>query len=163
MRKVDNQSPVPKYYQLGQILREMIEDEELEPGDSIPTEIELCEYHGVSRMTARKAIQDLVHEGLLYREQGKGTFVAYPKERRSVSQLLSFTEEMKAKGEEVTNKVMLFKKDRPSKKVANILDLNPDEDFIFMIKRIRIVSNVPFAIELARIPEKIVPGLTLIE
>ena len=62
---------------------------------------------------------------------------------------------MKAKGEEVTNKVMLFKKDRPSKKVANILDLNPDEDFIFMIKRIRIVS--------AHIPEKVVPGLTLIE
>lgn len=161
MRRVDNQSPVPKYYQLGQIIREMIENEELQPGDAIPTEMELCKYHGVSRMTARKAIQNLVHEGLLYREQGKGTFVAYPKERRNVSQLLSFTEEMKAKGKKVTNKIMLFEKNKPSKKIAKILDINPDEDFIFMIKRLRIVSGLPFAIELAHIPEKIVPGLKL--
>lgn len=161
MRKVDNQSPVPKYYQLGEILREMVENEELQPGDAIPTEMELCKYHGVSRMTARKAIQNLVHEGLLYREQGKGTFVAYPKKRRNVSQLLSFTEEMKAKGKEVTNKIMLFEKSRPSKKIAKILNLNPEKDLIFMIKRLRIVSDIPFAIELAHIPEKIVSGLTL--
>lgn len=161
MRKVDNQSPVPKYYQLGEIIREMIENEELQPGDAIPTEMELCEYHGVSRMTARKAIQTLAHEGLLYREQGKGTFVAYPKKRRNVSQLLSFTEEMKAKGKEVTNKIMMFEKNKPNKTIAKILNLDPEKDFVFMIKRLRIVANLPFAIELAHIPEKIVPGLTL--
>src|SRR5699024_1474243 len=55
----------------------------------------------------------------------------------------------------------LFEKSRPSKKIAKILNLNPEKDLIFMVKRLRIVSDIPFAIELAHIPEKIVPGLTL--
>ncbi len=60
----------------------MIENEELKPGDAVPTERELCEIQGVSRMTVNKAIMSLVNEGLLYREQGKGTFVAKPKENK---------------------------------------------------------------------------------
>ncbi len=59
----------------------MIENEELKPGDAVPTERELCEIQGVSRMTVNKAIMSLVNEGLLYREQGKGTFVAKPKRK----------------------------------------------------------------------------------
>lgn len=75
------------------ILQEMIENEELLPGDTIPTERELCEIQKISRMTVNKAILSLVSEGILYREQGKGTFVAKKKEKQQLTKLKSFTEE----------------------------------------------------------------------
>src|SRR5690606_39612226 len=71
MRKVDKNSRVPLYYQLKEIIQEMIENEELQPNEPIPTERELCEIHGISRMTVREAIMALVNEGVLYREQGR--------------------------------------------------------------------------------------------
>lgn len=159
MRKVAKNSPVPKYYQLKEILKEMIENEELKPGDSIPTEMELCGYHEVSRMTARKAIQCLVYEGLLYREQGRGTYIAHPKEKRNVSQLLSFTEEMRARGEELKNKVLLFEEKAPNKKILKLLNFDKSTDLVYEIKRLRIVSGIPVAIESAHIPNSIAPGL----
>lgn len=81
MKIVSKSSPLPLHYQLKMILQEMIENEELLPGDTIPTERELCEIQKISRMTVNKAILSLVSEGILYREQGKGTFVA--KKRRN--------------------------------------------------------------------------------
>lgn len=159
MKKINKDSPIPKYYQLKEILREMIENEELKPGEAIPTEMELCQYHNVSRMTARKAIQDLVYQGLLYKEQGKGTYVAYPKERRNVFQLLSFTEEMKANGKQVDNQILLFEKKVPNKRESEILEIDNSINLIYVIKRLRIVDGLPLAIEMAHIPEKVVPGL----
>ena len=85
MKKIVKDSPLPLHYQLKQILLEMIENELLKPGDSIPSERELCEAQDVSRMTVNKAILSLVNEGVLYREQGKGTFVAKPKINQNLS------------------------------------------------------------------------------
>src|SRR5438046_480421 len=71
--------PSPKYYKLKEIIRE--EYSAWDPGEPIPSEAELCQMHGVSRTTVRKALDDLTNEGLLYRIQGKGTFVAAPRVR----------------------------------------------------------------------------------
>ena len=87
MQKVSKTSPLPLYYQIKNIIREMIENEELKPGEMLPAERELCEIQKVSRMTVNKAIMDLVNEGIVYREQGKGTFVAIPKEKQQISKL----------------------------------------------------------------------------
>ncbi len=97
MKKVSKDNPIPLHYQIKEILQEMIENEVLKPGQSIPTERELCVIQGVSRMTVNKAIMSLVNEGLIYREQGKGTFVAYPKVNREISPLKSFSEQMERK------------------------------------------------------------------
>src|SRR6266446_8799083 len=76
MNAIYKNSPLPRYYQLKEIMRERIRSGEWKPGDLIPSERELGEKYGISRMTARQAITDLVNEGLFYREQGKGTFVS---------------------------------------------------------------------------------------
>ena len=73
-RSNGNSAPLPKYYQLRETLREQIEV--LQAGQPIPSENELCLAHDVSRITVRKALNDLIHQGLLYTVQGKGTFVS---------------------------------------------------------------------------------------
>lgn len=159
MKKVNKNSPVPLYYQLKDIISELIEDEELKPGDPIPPERELCEYHEVSRMTVNKAIANLVNEGLLYREQGKGTFVAKPKEGYQLSRLLSFTEDMKAKGFRVDTRIISFQKKSATRKIQKALKLS-DKEEVFEIKRLRLVDDEPYAIETAYLPYRLCEGLT---
>ena len=77
-------SPLPRYYQLKEIMRDRIRSGEWKPGDLIPSERELGEQYGISRMTARQAITDLVNEGLFYREQGKGLSTATTEARSEV-------------------------------------------------------------------------------
>src|SRR5690349_24938010 len=98
--------PLPRYYQLKEIIRERIMAGEWEPGALIPSERELCEQYGISRMTARQSITELVNEGYLYREQGKGTFVAQPKITQSLTTLTSFTEDMKARAQRPITRVL---------------------------------------------------------
>src|SRR5919205_4653418 len=89
--------PLPRYYQLKEIIREGIRSGAWPPGSLIPSERELCERYGISRMTARQSITELVNEGLLYREQGRGTFVGRPKIAQKLLRLTGFTEDMKAR------------------------------------------------------------------
>ena len=97
MGKIDPSSPVPKYFQLREILLDLIEDAELPVDAPIPSERELCQRFGLSRMTVRQAVDHLVTEGRLYRVPGKGTFVARPKIEMPL-RLVSFTEDMRARG-----------------------------------------------------------------
>ena len=76
MAEINPKIPIPIYYQLKQLIKEQIEGGELQPGDQIPTEDELCRRYGISRTPVRQALSDLVHEGLLVRTPGRGTFVA---------------------------------------------------------------------------------------
>ena len=87
---------VPRYYEIEQALRARIA--ELQPDDPLPSDAMLCEEFGVSRMTARNAVQRLTQEGLVYRVPGRGTFVAEPPVHRQAGNLLSFTEEMRRRG-----------------------------------------------------------------
>lgn len=160
MKKVNKNSPLPLYYQLKDIICELIENEELKPNDPIPPERELCEYHGVSRMTVNKAITNLVNEGLVYREQGKGTFVAKPKEGYQLSRLLSFTEDMKAKGLKVDTRIVSFQKKAATRKLQKALDL-PEREEVFEIKRLRLVDGEPYALETAYLPVSLCDGLTM--
>ena len=106
MRKASKGNPLPLYYQIKEIILEMIKNEQLGPGDAIPSERELCAIQGVSRMIVNKAILELVNEGTLYRVQGKGTFVSKPKEYQKLSQLTGFTEEMASKGYNTDTKIL---------------------------------------------------------
>jgi GntR family transcriptional regulator len=75
MRKVDHNSYEPSYAQVVRILQEQIAVGKLRPGDRLPSESQLCAYHGVSRMTIRRAISILVEQGAVITKQGQGTFV----------------------------------------------------------------------------------------
>ena len=73
---LDRNNPKPLYQQLRDVLVDAIDSGRWGPNDKIPSENELSVTYGLSRMTVRSVITDLVREGLLYRVQGKGTFVA---------------------------------------------------------------------------------------
>jgi GntR family transcriptional regulator len=160
MKKVNKDSPIPLYYQLKNIISEMIENEELAADEVVPTERELCEYHGISRMTANKAIASLVNEGLLYRERGKGTFVVKKKEKHPLQNLLGFTEDMQRRGMTIDTKIISFQRKPATKKLQYDLQLGEQQD-IFEITRLRSVNGEPYAIETAYLPTVLCEGLTV--
>ena len=160
MKKVSKDNPIPLHYQIKEILQEMIENEILKPGQSIPTERELCEIQGVSRMTVNKAIMSLVNEGLVYREQGKGTFVSVAKVNREISQLKSFTEQMQENGVVSKTKILSFKVIEATKKYRLELKMPEDENKIIEIKRLRFSDEQPVAIETAWLPYYLFVGMT---
>lgn len=76
---IQKNSLSPLYYQLEEEIKEAIQKLELAPGEMIPSEKEYTEKYEISRMTVRQAISNLVNDGYLYRQRGKGTFVAQQK------------------------------------------------------------------------------------
>lgn len=160
MKKISKSDPVPLHYQLKTILLDMIENEELKPGDMIPTERELCDIQGVSRMTINKAIMSLVNEGVLYREQGKGTFVAKPKEKQEIYKLKSFTEEMSEKGLATSTRIISFEIKEATKKNKSILKIPKEFNKVIEIRRLRMTEKDPVAIETVWIPEHLFKGMT---
>ena len=160
MKKVSKDNPVPLHYQIKEILQEMIENEVLKPGQSIPTERELCEIQGVSRMTVNKAIMSLVNEGLIYREQGKGTFVSKAKVNHEISQLKGFTEQMQESGVISKTKILYFKIIEATKQHKFELKMPEDENEIIEIKRLRFSDEQPVAIEIAWLPHYLFKGMT---
>src|SRR5260221_7062345 len=99
MNAIYKNSPLPRYYQLKEIMRERVRSGEWKPGDLIPSERELGEKYGISRMTARQALTDLGNEGLFYCEQGKGTFVSQRKITHPMIYLTRVTVEIPARGQ----------------------------------------------------------------
>lgn len=155
MKIVSKKNPVPLHFQIKEILQEMIENEELKPGDAVPTERELCEIQGVSRMTVNKAIMSLVNEGLLYREQGKGTFVAKPKENKEIAGLKSFSEVMQDKGLKTETRILFFQIKEATKRIKSVLNLSDDNNKVFEISRLRMSEGEPVAIETVWIPHNL--------
>jgi GntR family transcriptional regulator len=143
-------SPLPRYYQLREIIREKITSGQWVEGEAIPSERELGEQYGLSRMTVRQSVMDLVKEGFLYREQGKGTFVARPKITQQLSKLTSFTEDMQARAQRTTAKVLKQEMWAADEATAEILRIKPGQ-LIFRVQRLRLTDGAPLALETAYI------------
>ncbi|MCY6484180.1 GntR family transcriptional regulator [Clostridium aestuarii] len=160
MKKVCKTNPLPLYYQIKEILQEMIENRELKSGELIPPEREICEIQDVSRMTVNKAVMALVNEGYLYREQGKGTFVAEIKGKQQL-QLKGFTEQMIEKGLRADTKILSFKIKLATKYDREVLNIdNEDKPNVIEINRLRIINGEPFAIETVWLPQKLCSNIT---
>ena len=151
-------SPVPRYYQLKEILREKVRSEEWKPGSLISSERELSEKYGISRMTARQAITELVNEGIFYREQGRGTFVSNRKIIQQLIHLTGFTEDIRARGQQPSTKVLSAEMRPVDEVTAEKLRLDPGT-LVFCIQRLRLADNEPLAIELSQIHFKGCEGL----
>lgn len=160
MRKIVKSSPVPLYYQLKEIIQEMIDNEELKPGDPIPPERELCAIHEISRMTVREAVMALVNEGALYREQGKGTFVSKPKSKHQLSELKGLTEDMERLGHKVETKILGFDVAEATKSIGKTLNLSDMNSHVISIQRLRIVDQEPYAVETVWLDQSKCPDLT---
>lgn len=150
MSAIYRNSPVPRYYQLKEILRERIRAGEWKPGDLIPSERELGETYGISRMTARQAITDLVNEGVFYREQGKGTFVSRHKITQQLIHLTGFTEDIRARGQRPSTKVLSAQMCPADETTAERLRIQPGQ-LLFCLQRLRLADDEPLAIELSQL------------
>lgn len=141
------------YYRLIQILREQIEAGGLQPGDRLPSERELSARYGVSRMTARHALEILANEGLVERRQGSGSFVARPKIHQQGETLRSFTEDMRQLGLEPGAKVLSAGIREASAHVARALGLGADRRVV-RLERLRTASGEPVALEVSHLPAR---------
>ena len=143
---IHRNSPIPIYHQLKEILLKKIRTGEWQPGALIPSERELCENYGISRMTARQAISDLVYEGVCFREQGRGTFVSPHKIQQQLQHLSGFTEDIRARGQLPSTKVLAATM-RPANEVTaerlRVVVGTP----IFCLERLRLANDQPLAVE----------------
>ncbi|MBZ5752621.1 GntR family transcriptional regulator [Metabacillus rhizolycopersici] len=158
---IKKDSPIPIYYQLEEIIKDLIEKGELKPGDSLPAEREYAEKFEISRMTVRQAFTQLVNDGYLYRIQGKGTFVAErkPKIEQALQGLTSFTEDMKARGMKPGSQLVQFEIIPATSLIANQLGIQ-EYGPVYEIKRIRLADDVPMALETNYISANFIKGLT---
>jgi GntR family transcriptional regulator len=150
--KINRYSHIPIYFQLKEIIRKKIINKKIKPGENIPSESQLCRQHLISRMTVRRAIGDLIKEGLLYAERGKGTFVAKPIIKRDLSRLTSIIDDMRKAGYEVIIKMLDLKV------VANKLEIKT-KNKIIMIERLKLIENKPFFLEKSFLPYELCPNL----
>jgi GntR family transcriptional regulator len=150
---IDGNSPVPRYIQIHEQLRVLIETGKLRTGEQLPTEAELREQLGVSRMTVRQALAELVKDGLIYRRRAKGSFVA--RSRREVpfaaDGLRSFTEEAEAYGQRLETRVLTQDVVPAAGRAAQQLHVPPGTRVV-VLRRLRVVDGEPIATEVSHFP-----------
>jgi len=133
--------------------------ESLSVGDAIPSERQLGVDLGVSRLTARAALDDLVREGYLVRRRGAGTFVAEPKVPKGGIDITSFSEDMRARGLTPASRTIELRSIPAGARLGRILHVSPSEPVV-AAKRLRLADGAPMAIELLHVRSSLVPGLT---
>ncbi|MGC8716568.1 MAG: GntR family transcriptional regulator [bacterium] len=156
--RFNKNSPVPLYSQLRDILYLKIKNGEWRIGEQIPSEDELCAQYNVSKTTVRQAIGILTREGLLRREQGRGTFVAEPKIEQGPLRLTSFTDEMRSRGLTPSSVVIEKCVIKSPPEVTEALELGK-EDKVILLKRLRLANEEPMGVQSAYIPYELCPGL----
>lgn len=152
-KMLDRRSSVPLYTQIHAKLREKIDSNDLEAGAAVPSERELAEIYGVSRMTARQALNALRNDGLVYQERGIGTFVSKRKLDVHTRNLVGFTEEMKSRGFNPSSQLLLARREPASQQAAQDLGVEKGEE-VYHFQRLRLADALPLAFEDAYLPAK---------
>lgn len=145
-----------RYEQIARYLRELIEDSD--PGDRLPSDAELCERFGVSRITARQAVQTVASDGLIERRRGAGTFVRSKPVERDLGSPLSFSEAMRARGMEASSETLAWGPVDPTEDERQALRLGT-KDGVYALERLRLADGTPMAIERAVMPETLALSL----
>ncbi|KKB09209.1 GntR family transcriptional regulator [Devosia chinhatensis] len=148
----------PLYLQLKRWIEDAIRRGTINPGDALPSERDLALRADVSRVTVRKAVQQLVQDGVLVQRHGSGTFVApeTPRVEQSLSQLTSFTEDMARRGMSVRSQWLDRGLYAASPEETMVLGLGSDERAA-RISRLRLTGDMPLAIERASLSSTILP------
>ena len=149
----------PRYRQAAEHLAERISSGDLPPHTRLPSERSIAGQFGLSRMTARHAVEYLVRRGLVYRRPGSGTYVAAPRIVHSLQRLAGFSEQMRAQGIAPTARVLeMALADRLDPDAAEALGLERG-DHAWTMRRVRYGDNEPLLIETFFVPDAVCPKL----
>ncbi|HEX6383599.1 MAG TPA: GntR family transcriptional regulator [Anaerolineae bacterium] len=161
--KIDRYSAEPLYQQIRHLLLQAIKRGQLLPHQQAPSERELSELTGVSRMTVRQALQQLVGDGWLYTVPGKGTFVAAdPKIEQNLQRLTGFTEEVQSQGFVPGSQILSIEIVPADGRAAEVFGILPDSALI-RICRQRLANGVPIAVENTHLVQEAFPGLDQVD
>lgn len=137
---IDKDSKVPLHFQIYEEIKKKIESKQLLAGDMLLSESELQNLYGVSRITIRRAIQDLENEGFVKKSQGKGTIVCTPKHKYDLKRLTSFSEDITKLGEISSSIIQEFNIINADFKVAQSLNIL-EGDEVYYLERIRLCGD----------------------
>jgi len=135
--------------------------ESIAVGAAIPSERQLGVDLGVSRLTVRAALDELVREGYLVRRRGAGTFVAEPKVAKGMD-VSSFSDDMRARGLTPASRTLDLDVAPAGARMGRLLHVSPSEPVV-SVKRLRLADGEPMAIELLHARASLVPGLTAVD
>lgn len=150
-------SNTPLYLQIAKSIRRQINEGQIGQGEALPSERDLCELTGASRVTIRKAVDQLINEGLLWRKQGSGTFVSERIEMPA-TYLGGFTEDARARGQEPGSVWLIRNYANPTREEAAILKISMSS-VVARLGRVRLSGGEPLAIEHAVVAESHLPPI----
>lgn len=159
---LDRNSFTPMYFQIQAQLLEKIQAGHLRPGDPLPSEGELSLAYGVSRMTARQALQSLKNQGFVSRTRGRRTLVLQPKVEKDIAHLAGFSAEMSALRLKASSRVLQAETMPASVELAAQLRAEVGSP-IFRLRRLRLANGVPIAIEETWLSQWMFPGIDKID
>src|SRR5947199_10757747 len=132
--------------------------ESIAVGQPIPAERQLAIDLGVSRLTLRAALDELVRDGHLDRRHGSGTYVTEPKIAQPLT-LTSFSDDMRRRGMTPGSKTLELTTTVAGARLAHRLEVSPETRLI-RVKRLRLADSKPLATEVPHVADAVVPGLT---
>lgn len=159
MNKIDKSSPIPLYFQVKEIIKNKIKNNEWITDSTIPSELKLCEDFQISRGTVRQAIFDLIKEGYLVRKHGLGTYACKPNYFNPVSSFYSKkfigknNEKIKLKRKIFSDKIVI-----PNKEIKEVMDLHANEE-LYRIEGMLLINNTPISLEVLYLLKHLFPNL----
>ena len=135
-----------------------IQENDLSSNELLPSEREFGELFSVSRVTIRRAVDQLVQEGYVFRQPGKGTFVGLNKIQQQLSVLTSFTDAMGQEGHIPGTQMLEMISENPTVSICKYLEVETTET-VLKIRRLRLVDNLPFSIATSYLPYERVKAL----
>lgn len=161
MSLIDRQNPVPLYLQLEELIKSQIVSGILRPGDPLPTEAELQARFNVSRTTVRQAMANLERDGMIYRLQGKGTFISKPqKSQPHLSLLSSFSEEIRRDGRTPGARVVQLAEIPCPADISGHLGVDEGQPVV-LYERIRTVDEKPVGLHTVYLNRQVLQSLPL--
>lgn len=146
-----------KYEWVKREIQKKIDGHEWKANQVIPSENKLCQQYQVSRITIRKAMDELVHEGILYRMKGKGCFVR-EQTTDKLSHIYSFTEAVIHQGRKPSRKQLYFEKEKAGKAYAEKIGIDPDDE-VYVLKCLYFADGLPYCVSTSVMPAALFPKL----
>lgn len=156
---IDKNSPIPYHYQLTEIIRKLISQNQWRQGDKLPSEREFCETFDISRITVRKALDSLASEGLIQTTKGVGTFVSEQKYlEKWTSFPVGFTDSLANQGYRIETQVLTLETIPTTDEISKELGLSSG-DLILHLHRLRFIAQEPILIVTSYLPQRLVSDL----